>query len=205
MSVFDLAKQNVSLLEAAERYGMDVNRHGKALCPFHDDHHPSLYVADDHYYCFACGEHGDVIDFVSKLLQIPVYDAALRLIADFGLDPKLAAKENSSPRRSIVAQLKRKRESEDRCFADLNGYVWVLRDWQKRYAPTAPDAEMDAHFIEACQRLPYADYLTENWLLGDADEREAIRTGEPYKIIKSRMAQIRLEEKENERNAPVAG
>jgi DNA polymerase len=35
---------------------------GKILCPFHDDHSPSLHiypgVEDPHYHCFACGAHG---------------------------------------------------------------------------------------------------------------------------------------------------
>lgn len=50
MRIFEIVKGNVNLREAAERYGIDVNRYGKALCPFHNDRHPSLYVADDHYY-----------------------------------------------------------------------------------------------------------------------------------------------------------
>ena len=58
MRIFEIVKENVNLREAAELYGIDVNRYGKALCPFHNDRNPSLYVADDHYYCFACGEHG---------------------------------------------------------------------------------------------------------------------------------------------------
>ena len=76
MRIFEIVKENVNLREAAELYGIDVNRYGKALCPFHNDRHPSLYVADDHYYCFACGEHGDVIDFVGRLFQLSPYDAA---------------------------------------------------------------------------------------------------------------------------------
>ncbi len=35
---------------------------GKILCPFHDDHSPSLHiypsVEDPHFHCFACGAHG---------------------------------------------------------------------------------------------------------------------------------------------------
>ena len=69
MRIFEIVKENVNLWEAAEVYGIDVNRYGKALCPFHNDRHPSLYVADDHYYCFACGEHGDVIDFAARLFS----------------------------------------------------------------------------------------------------------------------------------------
>ena len=29
--------------------------------PFHNDRHPSLFVGDDHYHCYACGEHGDAL------------------------------------------------------------------------------------------------------------------------------------------------
>ena len=87
MRIFEIVKENVNLREAAELYGIDVNRYGKALCPFHNDRNPSLYVADDHYYCFACGEHGDVIDFVGKLFQLSPYDAARKLMADFHLSP----------------------------------------------------------------------------------------------------------------------
>ena len=38
---------------ATERYGVEVNHYGMARCPFHNDRHPSLYVADDHYMCFC--------------------------------------------------------------------------------------------------------------------------------------------------------
>ena len=87
MNLFEIVKYGVSCREAAERYGVEVNHYGMALCPFHNDRHPSLYVADDHYYCFACGEHGDVIDFVGKLFQLSPYDAAWKLMADFHLSP----------------------------------------------------------------------------------------------------------------------
>ena len=76
MNLFEIVKYGVSCREAAERYGVEVNRYGMALCPFHNDRHTSLYVADDHYHCFACGEHGDVIDFAAKLFGLPLYGAA---------------------------------------------------------------------------------------------------------------------------------
>jgi DNA polymerase len=37
---------------------------GKVVCPFHDDHAPSLVVYNDHYHCFVCGAHGDHIDWL---------------------------------------------------------------------------------------------------------------------------------------------
>ena len=107
MRIFEIVKENINLREAAELYGIDVNRYGKALCPFHNDRHPSLYVADDHYYCFACGEHGDVIDFVGRLFQLSPY-------ADdrFSSQPGQAAQRSSAsrkthPNRSTAAHGKR--------------------------------------------------------------------------------------------------
>ncbi len=76
MNVFGTVKTSINTREAAARYGVEVNRHGKALCPFHNDRNPSLFVDDDHYYCYACGEHGDVIDFTAKLFGLKMYEAA---------------------------------------------------------------------------------------------------------------------------------
>ena len=72
MRIFEIVKENVNLRETAELYGIDVNRYGKALCPFHNDRNPSLYVADDHFYCFACGAHGDVIGFAANFFGLPI-------------------------------------------------------------------------------------------------------------------------------------
>ena len=44
--------------------------HGKALCPFHNDHHPSMDVRENFYYCYVCSAKGDVIDLVMKLKEI---------------------------------------------------------------------------------------------------------------------------------------
>jgi DNA primase len=52
------------------------------LCPFHDDHIPSLSVNLDRklFHCFACQAEGDVLDFVARMEQVSLPEAA-RLIA----------------------------------------------------------------------------------------------------------------------------
>ena len=50
MNVFGTVKTSINTREAVEHYGIEVNRYRKALCPFHNDRHPSLFVDDDHYH-----------------------------------------------------------------------------------------------------------------------------------------------------------
>ena len=84
-SVFEAVKAAVPVRAAAEKYGLEVNYAGIVRCPFHEDHTPSLKLYEDHFYCFGCGRHGDVVDLTAKLFSIPPYDAACRLADDFGL------------------------------------------------------------------------------------------------------------------------
>jgi hypothetical protein len=40
---------------------------GKVHCPFHADTRPSCHIYDDHYHCFACGAHGDAINWLMEV------------------------------------------------------------------------------------------------------------------------------------------
>ena len=54
----------------AERLGLEVRRH-TALCPFHNDHHPSLSfnVRKNTFRCFVCDAHGGTLDLVMRTLH----------------------------------------------------------------------------------------------------------------------------------------
>lgn len=60
----------------AERLGLRVNRH-KSLCPFHDDHSPSLSYNErrNTFRCFVCGAHGGTIDLVMRHLGVGFKEA----------------------------------------------------------------------------------------------------------------------------------
>lgn len=55
----------------------------KALCPFHDDHNPSLELNPERqsYKCWSCGAGGDVFDFVMKYDRVD-FPEALRMLAE---------------------------------------------------------------------------------------------------------------------------
>ena len=78
-SVFEAVKRMVSVPVAAEDCGLEVNSAGMVRCPFHEDHTPSMKLYMDHFYCFGCGKHGDVIDLIAGLAGITPYEAALNL------------------------------------------------------------------------------------------------------------------------------
>ena len=67
------------------------------LCPFHDDHTPSLSVSSEKqiYKCFVCGEGGNVFDFVKNYEHISFIDAVTTLAKTVGID--MGLHEKSKP------------------------------------------------------------------------------------------------------------
>ena len=185
MNLFEIVKCGVSCREAAERYGVEVNHYGMSLCPFHNDRRPSLYVADDHYHCFACGEHGDVIDFVSKLFQLSLYDAAQKLAADFHLTPDKPPNTAALHAKRIQTEAQQLRENERLCFSVLSDYAHVLRSWKVRYAPQSPDEPVHARFVEVCHKLDEVEYYLDILTSGDSHGRT--------EVIQQKMADGKLD------------
>ena len=163
-----------------------MNRYGKALCPFHNDRHPSLYVADDHYYCFACGEHGDVIDFVGRLFQLSPYDAARKLMADFHLSPDKPPSAAALRAKRIRTEAQQLMENERLCFSVLSDYAHVLRNWKVRYAPLLPEEPVHTRFVEACRNLDQTEYYLDILCAGDSHERA--------EVVQQQMADGKLDE-----------
>lgn len=80
-------KSAVALESVVSQY---VPLHGnetrcRGLCPFHDDHNPSLVVYSDTgtFHCYGCGAHGDVFEFLMKMENLSFSEAleAVRRLA----------------------------------------------------------------------------------------------------------------------------
>ena len=101
MEKYEIQKLRELPIEAvAERLGLQVSRH-RALCPFHDDTHPSLsfYTRKNTYHCFVCGAHGGTIDLVMNYLHKDFVEACRWL-----------AEEHSLPMLTRVAEPKERAE-----------------------------------------------------------------------------------------------
>ena len=72
--------RSLSCESVAQRLGIMVQHH-KALCPFHDDHTPSMTFKGSKFRCWSCGARGDVISLAEKVLNVG-FKEACRWLAD---------------------------------------------------------------------------------------------------------------------------
>ena len=115
---------------------------------------------------------GDVIDLVARLFDLSSYEAAQKLAADFGLDPK-------PPTAVAMVKLKRPyirqfREDEMLCFRVLTDYLHLREDWKVRYAPKTSEDALDDRFVEACHKIDLTEYRLDILLQGDSHKRSEI-------------------------------
>jgi len=127
-------KSRLTIQEVTERYGIHFDIHGHALCPFHDDQHPSGSIKNNRFHCFVCDLHLDVFDFTMRLFNISFFQAVLRLNGDFGLGlcgqkPDRRALDQWQREQAAKAeQLAAYRAEYDR-KVELHRYIWwALKD-----------------------------------------------------------------------------
>ena len=121
MDIFVTVKAAVTVSQAAEHYGLQVNRNGMTCCPFHDDRHPSMKLNERYFYCFGCGATGDVIDLVAKLFDLSSYEAAKKLAHDFGIGPDKppSAVALPKPERPLLKHIGRRKCAAYGCCATI--------------------------------------------------------------------------------------
>ena len=169
-NIFATVKAAVTTRQAAETYGLKVNRNGMTYCPFHEDRHPSMKV-DERYYCFGCHETGDVIDFTAKLFGLTPYDAAQKLAWDFHIDPTTPPPPAAGAMKKQAVQAK---QDESLCMKVLVDYEATLRRWKEQYAPSSPEAPWDDRFVEACKMLDSVTAMVDILFMPDAEMRKRL-------------------------------
>jgi len=81
---FKYVREHADFSKVLGGYGVALERDGtrpgqyKGLCPFHNDTRPSLKVNLERniFNCFACEEHGNVLDFIMKMDGVDIRTAA---------------------------------------------------------------------------------------------------------------------------------
>ena len=127
-----------------------------------------------------------MIDFVSKLFQLSLYDVARKLAADFHLSPDKPPSAAALHAKRIRTEAQQLMKNERLCFSVLSDYARVLWDWKVQYAPQSPDKPVQARFVEACHELDRTEYYLDILCAGDSHERA--------EVIQQQMADGKLDE-----------
>ncbi|MEK7505782.1 MAG: DNA primase [Patescibacteria group bacterium] len=106
-------KEKLSIEEVVSSY-VELKPAGaskKGRCPFHQEKTPSFFISPSRntYYCFGCGEKGDIFSFVEKMEGLD-FKGALRLLAERAGVP-------------IEQERPERREERDRLFSVLEDAV----------------------------------------------------------------------------------
>ena len=158
---FKAIKRLVTAREAAEHYGLTVNSRGMAVCPFHDDHNPSMKL-DERFHCFGCGEDGDVIDFTAKYFNLSLREAAEKLLADFGNGVELPYTP-TPPKPPDPAK---------RCHDVLLALEVRLHRQKWGTAPQSMDEPITTEYAQNCQMYDFIAGLADLLSGGTAQQKE---------------------------------
>ena len=135
---------------AAKRLGFTVKHH-KALCPFHPDHKPSLTFKKNKWKCWSCGENGDTISLVQKVLHKDFLDAC-RWLAD----------ENNI----ILTEYKPEEDRPPKPFDASRYERFFERPWLNDEARRFlfEERQLDARVVRWCRLTSWRDKQSVPWL-----------------------------------------
>lgn len=129
----DLIKSRLPIRAVFDRYvGVELDRSGKCRCPLHNERTASfrLYEGNNSFYCYGCGQGGDVIKLYQLLRGIPTYYKAMKEINE---EFHLGVFRVKSPTQQIREAAKRacdKKEYERRIDRKREQYN-ILTDYLK--------------------------------------------------------------------------
>ena len=78
-------RESVSAVEVGKALGLNVDRHGRCSCPFHQgkDRNMKLFDGNRGYYCFVCHKGGDCISLVQGVAPECSYLDAMWWVNDY--------------------------------------------------------------------------------------------------------------------------
>ena len=165
-------KQNIDLAQIVESAGVELKPSGTryvGLCPFHPEKHPSFFIKDNHFKCFGCQEHGDVIDFVQKMYGLTFPDALKHLGLKAGkITPKV--KEEIQKRK----REKQKEEAIKRFEANLHYTLSMLVDATRKAMKAIKTIDDFEQHGEVVQDLPWWEYNLELLNFGSIEDRREV-------------------------------
>lgn len=130
--IIERVKDSANIVEVISEY-IPLKKQGVyyvGLCPFHDDHHPSMKVSPNRgtYHCYSCNAKGDAIKFIQEKEHVSFPEAVRRLANKYGI--------------SIPSEEKSEEEKKhDRLVTNLyKTNAWVAKFYVDALAKSAHDS-----------------------------------------------------------------
>ena len=167
MTLLELVRREVTAKQAAELYGLKIDRAGRGFCPWHNDgkHAALQFFPDGHCYCHSCHKHGDATDITAQILGIDIKAAAEQLRKDFHLDAPVDRRPDPE------TKLRKARERDEKAamnarWAKLCDRVRELDARLALYTPDTIDAEFDRLLVAKCKAETELDLMWEDMRRG---------------------------------------
>lgn len=151
-------KELYSMHDILISYGLRADKKNFLCCPFHKEKTPSMKVDKNGFYCFGCGENGDIFTFIQRMDGLSFKEAFIKLggsyeKASFESSLKIYKAEKNR-------EMERKRKQKEQSRKELNALlISVYRKWLGRSEPLS-DAWCDCY--NALQLEIYRDIQKES-------------------------------------------
>lgn len=178
----DAIKYRADIVSAANGLGLNLKKQGRlyaAVCPFHDDHDPSLKINPQtgSYNCYVCGAHGDVFDLVMKLRNCDFIEAAKELARQYGVE----IRDDRKPQDPEREQRRKSYEEAMKVATEwFQEQLWTFKEQpaspqaektmsestQKRHSEAPPPTPLDyalGRFKEETLKTWHIGYAPESW------------------------------------------
>lgn len=166
-------KRIASCIDVCRTAGLEPNAKGFVCCPFHGEKTGSCRVWADHFHCYGCGKHGDVIDLAAQLWDVPFQDAVKSVAAMYGIaescsdiirQKQKAAERKRTERAERIERLRQDYDSKLQAFR-------LCEMCKEQYAPRSPTDSVNPLFTDALHNFErlYDDMKQAEWALIDAE------------------------------------
>lgn len=149
-------KNAYSMRDILARYDLRPNRSGFICCPFHKEKTASMKIYQDSYYCFGCGAHGDIFDFISEMEDITFREAFFELGGTYEHKQETFGEQMARYHARKEREMRRKRDEDlkERCRVN-NELIDTYRDCLVLSEP------LSDLWTESYNKLQYQLYLHE--------------------------------------------
>ncbi|MGN0194414.1 MAG: CHC2 zinc finger domain-containing protein [Pseudoramibacter sp.] len=168
MRKMDLIFESITMDDVLRDFaGAEPKKHRLNDDPVNGCHgHDCFAVNRNVYHCFVCGDAGNVIQFVQKILNCDFHNAMSAINSRYHLwdegeisgltkQQQKALQANAEKRR----QARRRREFFEERRTAVRDELERLTANKEIYAPKTPGEELKPQFVEACQKLAMQEYF----------------------------------------------